>query len=197
VSYADGKITSVKLLNLVVKLVSFLTSQITEKNTTFNTRSKFMGNMHIVKKPSQSNSLSCLGEFLGYDLYYSPTHPLKWKPFGLETCTGPYYFVLNFYQINRGWWDSNSWLLSHQGSDTMSRDRLVIKALMPCQRTISTQKLMLLDEVLGYDLYYSLTHISSICKTPKNSKMMVRGWLVIKAFKRSFVAKKWYGKTIN
>jgi hypothetical protein len=27
-----------------------------------------------------------------------------------------------------------------------------------CQRTISTQKLKLLGEVSGYDLYYSLTH---------------------------------------
>ena len=27
-----------------------------------------------------------------------------------------------------------------------------------CQRTISTQKLKLLGDVLGYDLYYSLTH---------------------------------------
>jgi hypothetical protein len=27
-----------------------------------------------------------------------------------------------------------------------------------CQKIISTQKLKLLGEVLGYDLYYSLTH---------------------------------------
>ena len=33
---------------------------------------------------------------------------------------------------------------------------MVIKALIPYQRTISTQKLKLLGEVPGYDLYYSL-----------------------------------------
>ena len=30
-----------------------------------------------VKEPSQPNSLSFLGEVLGYDFYYSLTHPLK------------------------------------------------------------------------------------------------------------------------
>jgi hypothetical protein len=34
----------------------------------------FTGN---VKEPSQLNNLSFLGEVLGYDLYYSLTHPLK------------------------------------------------------------------------------------------------------------------------
>jgi len=34
---------------------------------------------------------------------------------------------------------------------------LVIKALILCQRTISTQKLKLLGKVIGYNLYYSLT----------------------------------------
>jgi hypothetical protein len=52
--------------------------------------------------------------------------------------------VLNFYQINRD-------------GEIRTRDRLVIKALIPCQRTISTQEFKLLDEILGYDLYYSLT----------------------------------------
>jgi hypothetical protein len=35
-------------------------------------------------------------------------------------------------------------------------DRLVIKPVIPCQRIDSTQKFKLLDEVLRYDLYYSL-----------------------------------------
>jgi len=68
--------------------------------------------------------LKLLGEVLGYNLYYSLTHPLKWKPFGLETCTTSYYLILNFYQINEGWWDSNSWPLDHQGSDTMLKNHL-------------------------------------------------------------------------
>ena len=38
---------------------------------------------------------------------------------------------------------------------------LVIKALIPCQITISTQQLKLLDEILEYDLYYFLTHYCS------------------------------------
>jgi hypothetical protein len=51
--------------------------------------------------------------------------------------------VLNFYHIN--------------GDDEIrTRDRLVVKALIPCQRTNSTQKLNLLGEISGYDLYYSL-----------------------------------------
>jgi hypothetical protein len=52
--------------------------------------------------------------------------------------------VLNFYQINRN-------------SKIQIRDHLVIKALIQCQRIISTQKLKLLGEVPIYDLYYSLT----------------------------------------
>jgi hypothetical protein len=86
-----------------------------------------------------------LDEVPGYDLYYSLTHPLKWKPFGLETCTNPHYLVLNFYQIN-------------ESSEIRTHDHLVIKALISCQRTISTQKFKLLSEVPRYDLYYSLTH---------------------------------------
>jgi hypothetical protein len=62
-----------------------------------------------------------------YDLYYFLTHPLKWKPFGLETCTNPHYLMLNFfYQINRD-------------GEIRTRDHLIIKALILCQRTISTQ----------------------------------------------------------
>ena len=52
--------------------------------------------------------------------------------------------MLNFYQINGD-------------GKIRTRDRLVIKALIPYQRTISTQKLKLLGKVSGYDLYYSLT----------------------------------------
>jgi len=36
-------------------------------------------------------------------------------------------------------------------------DRLVIKALIPCQRTILTHQLKLLGEVSRYDLYYFST----------------------------------------
>jgi hypothetical protein len=57
------------------------------------------------------------------------------------------YLVLNFYQINGD-------------GEIRTRDRLVIKALIPCQRTISTRKLKLLGEVPGYDLYYSLTCVT-------------------------------------
>ena len=49
--------------------------------------------------------------------------------------------MLNFYQINRD-------------VEIQTRDRLVIKALIPCQRTNSTQLFKLLDEVLGYIYIY-------------------------------------------
>ena len=91
-----------------------------------------------------TQKLKLLADVPIYDLYYSLTHPLKWKLFRLETCTDPFYLVLNFYQINRD-------------DEIRTRDRLVIKALIQCQRTISTQKLKLLGEVSRYDLYYSLT----------------------------------------
>jgi hypothetical protein len=52
--------------------------------------------------------------------------------------------MFNFYQINGD-------------GEIRTRDRLVIKALIPCQIIISTQKLKLLGKVLGYDLYYSLS----------------------------------------
>jgi hypothetical protein len=55
--------------------------------------------------------------------------------------------VLNFYQINRD-------------GEIQNRDRLVIKTLIPCQGTISTQWLKLLDEVSGYNLYYSLIYMT-------------------------------------
>jgi len=103
----------------------------------------------LVKELSQTQKFKLLGEISGYDLYYSLTHLLKWKPFRLETCTCLFYLVLNFYQINRN-------------DEIRTHDRLVINVLIPCQRTISTQKFKLLGEVSGYDLYYSLTFLSII-----------------------------------
>ena len=50
--------------------------------------------------------------------------------------------MLIFYQINRD-------------DEIRICDRLIIKALIPCQKNISTQKFKLLDEVLRYNLYYS------------------------------------------
>jgi hypothetical protein len=52
--------------------------------------------------------------------------------------------VLDFYQINRD-------------DEIRTRDCLIIKALIPCQRTNSTQKPKLLGEVTRYNLYYFLT----------------------------------------
>ena len=54
--------------------------------------------------------------------------------------------MFNFYQINRD-------------DEIRTYDRLVIKALIPCQRTNSIQNLKMLGEVSRYDLYYSLTHL--------------------------------------
>jgi hypothetical protein len=39
----------------------------------------------------------------GYDLYYSLTHPFKWKLFRLETCTGPHYLVFHFLSNKWRW----------------------------------------------------------------------------------------------
>jgi hypothetical protein len=96
----------------------------------------------VCQRTISTQQLKLLSEVLWYNLYYSLTHPFKWKPFGL---TNSFYFVLNFYQID-------------EDGEIQTRDYLVIKALIPCQRIISTQKLKLLDEVLGYDLYYFITH---------------------------------------
>jgi hypothetical protein len=90
-----------------------------------------------------TQKLKLLGKASRYDLYYSLTHLLKWKPFWLETCTSPDYLVFNFYQINRD-------------DEILIRDRLVIKALISYQRTISTQKFKLLNKILKYNLYYSI-----------------------------------------
>jgi len=46
--------------------------------------------------------------------------------FGIETCINLYYFVLHFYQINKN-------------GEIRTHDRLVIKALILYQRTISIQ----------------------------------------------------------
>ena len=48
------------------------------------------------------------------------------KLFGLETCTVSHYFIFNFYQINKD-------------DEIRTRDRLVIKILISCQKLISTQ----------------------------------------------------------
>ena len=114
------------------------------------------------------NQFFFLGEVLRYDLYYSLTHTLKWKFYGLKTCTDPHYLVLNFYQIN-------------EDGEIQTRDRLVIKALIPYQRTILTQKFKLLGEVLRYDLYYSLTTLGATIRgcvkwKAKNKKNIILGF---------------------
>jgi hypothetical protein len=73
----------------------------------------------LCQETTLTQKFKLLGKVPIYDLYYSITHPLKWKPFGLETCTGPYYLVFNFYQIN-------------EDGEIQTRDRLVIKALIIC-----------------------------------------------------------------
>jgi len=55
--------------------------------------------------------------------------------------------VSNFYQIN-------------EDGEIQTRDRLVIKTLISCQKIISIQKLKPLDKILKYDLYYPLTRSS-------------------------------------
>jgi hypothetical protein len=81
--------------------------------------SKPILNLTHYQRTNSTQKFKLLGEVPKYDLYYSPTHYLKWKPFELETCTDPYYLVLNFYQIN-------------EDDEIRTRDRLVIKALIPC-----------------------------------------------------------------
>ena len=65
------------------------------------------------------------------------------QSFEIEIFTGSYYFMLNFYQINKD-------------GEIQTHNHLVIKALIPCQRTKSTKKLKLLGEILRYNLYYFL-----------------------------------------
>ena len=57
--------------------------------------------------------------------------------------------MLNFYQINRD-------------GEIRTHDRLVSKALIPCQKTISIQKLKILDKISKYDLYYFLRDINTV-----------------------------------
>ena len=89
------------------------------------------------------------------------------------TCTGLHYLVLNFYQINGD-------------GEIRTRDRLVIKALIPCQRTISTQQLKLLGEISGYDLYYSLTTKKKIQKRRGKETIQTRrvGKLILACFQK-------------
>jgi hypothetical protein len=59
--------------------------------------------------------------------------------------------VLNFYQIN-------------ENGEIRTRDRLVIKALIPCQRINSTQKLKLLGEVqdIIYIIFYHPPQVKAL-----------------------------------
>ena len=43
-----------------------------------------------------------------------------------KTCTGSHYIVLNFYQINKD-------------GEIRTRDHLVIKALIPCQKKVKSR----------------------------------------------------------
>jgi len=65
--------------------------------------------------------------------------------------------VFSFYEINKD-------------GEIRTRDRLVIKILISCQKINSTQKLKLLDEILIYDLYYSLKVLIKkyFCKNKMN-----------------------------
>jgi hypothetical protein len=107
--------------------------------------------MIYCQKTISTQKLKFLGEVPEYDLYCSLTHPLKWKLFRFETCIDSFYFMLNFYQINGD-------------GEIRIRDHLVIKTLIPYQRTISIQKLKLLDKILKYNLYYFLRY------TPRKEK---------------------------
>jgi hypothetical protein len=78
-----------------------------------------------------------------YYLYYFLIYILEWKFFRLKTCIDLYYYIFNFYQINKD-------------CDIRIRDRLVIKVLILCQITNLIQKLKLLDKILIYDFYYFL-----------------------------------------
>ena len=90
--------------------------------------------LYYCQKTISTQKIKLLGEVSEYDLYYFLKHPLKWKPFELEICTGPHYLVFNFYQINKD-------------SEIRTHDCLVIKVLIPCQRTILTQKFKSLYEI--------------------------------------------------
>ena len=88
-------------------------------------------------------NLKLLDDVSRYNLYYYLTYPLKWKFFGLETCVGSHFLVF-FYQIKKI-------------GDIRTRNRLVIKTLIPYQKTNLIQNLKLLNKISVYNLYYYLT----------------------------------------
>lgn len=96
----------------------------------------------ICQKTNSTKKLKLLDEVKCMIYIILLTYPLKWKLFRLKTCRGSHCLVFNFYQINK--------------NDIQIHDRLVIKALIPCQIINSTQNLKLLGEVPRYNLYYSL-----------------------------------------
>jgi hypothetical protein len=65
--------------------------------------------------------------------------------------------VFSFYKIN-------------EDGEIRTRDRLVIKILISCQKINSTEKFKLLNEVSRYDLYYSLKFLIKkyFCKNKMN-----------------------------
>jgi hypothetical protein len=88
------------------------------------------------------------------------------------TCLDTRYLVLNFYQINRN-------------DEIRTRNHLVIKTLISCQRIISTQQLKLLGGISGHDLYYFFNnfHVKHIKHTEvmafKNTLYYGVGWFLI------------------
>ena len=72
---------------------------------------------------------------------HTPSNLFIQEKFTFEIYTNLYYFMFNFYQINK---NGKIW----------TRNRFVIKTLIPYQVTNSTQKFRLLDEISKYNLYY-------------------------------------------
>ena len=72
--------------------------------------------------------------------------PLKGKLFVFEIFIDLYYFIFNFYQINKDY-------------EIQIYNRLIIKSLISCQRINSIKNIKMLGEVLIYNLYYSLTRL--------------------------------------
>ena len=100
---------------------------------------------------NSTQKLKILDEVPIYDLYHSLIYHFKWKPFEFKTCTCIYYFLFNFYQINKN-------------NEIQTSDRLIIKVLIPCQRIILIKKINLLIKILRYSLYYSWREVTlSIC----------------------------------
>jgi hypothetical protein len=65
------KIFVLRIINLVFKIILFFNIKHILKIQTNNLL------FSVIKKLSHPKSLNCLGKVLGYDLYYSLTHPLK------------------------------------------------------------------------------------------------------------------------